>query len=91
MAIAAFFETPDMSQQQYEQVSQELEAKGLGAPDGRLYHVAWNTAQGWHVLDVWESEENLGKFAEVLVPIVVGVGATPPEAQISPAYNIIKG
>ena len=91
MSLVAFFEAPGVSQQQYDQIIQQLEAKGLGAPDGRLYHVAWNTPQGWRVLDVFESEEKLGKFSEALLPIIEAVGATPPQPQIFPAHNIIQG
>ncbi len=90
MAIVAYFET-DFTQQQYEQILSGLAAKGLQAPTGRQHHVAWNTPQGWRVLDVWDSEETLGKFAEDLMPIIAGTGATPPKPQISQAYNIIKG
>ena len=91
MPITAFFDVPGMSAKQYDQTIAALEAKGLGAPDGRLYHVAWSTPDGWCVLDVWESEEKLGQFAEALVPIILGIGATPPKPQIYPAYNIIEG
>ncbi len=90
MAIVAYFET-DFTQQQYDQVLSGLAAKGLQAPTGRQYHVTWNTPQGWRVLDVWDSEETLGKFAEDLMPIISGTGATPPQPQIFPVYNIIKG
>ena len=90
MAIVAYFE-PDFTPEQYEQTLSGLAAKGLAAPTGRQYHVAWNTPQGWRVLDVWDSEETLGKFAEVLMPIIAGSGATPLRTQIFPAYNIIKG
>ncbi len=79
MAIVAYFEV-DFTQEQYDQVLSGLAAKGLEAPTGRQYHVAWNTPQGWRVLDVWDSEETLGKFAEDLMPIIVGTGATPPPA-----------
>jgi hypothetical protein len=91
MAIVAYFELPGMSQTQYEQTLKGLEDKGLGAPDGRLHHVAWNTAQGWRVLDIWESEEKLGKFAEGLIPIMTGTGATPAQPQIFTVHNIIRG
>ena len=90
MAIVAYFE-PDFTPQQYDQVVSALAAKGLQAPTGRQYHVSWNTPQGWRVLDVWDSEETLGKFAEDLMPIIAAAGVTPPEAHIFPVYNIIKG
>ena len=90
MAIVAYFE-PKFTQQQYDQVRSALDAKGLQAPAGRQYHVSWNTPQGWRVLDIWDSEEALGKFAEDLMPIIAGVGVTPPEPHIFPVYSIIKG
>ncbi len=91
MSIVAFFEAPGTSQQQYDQVIKELEAQGVGAPDGLLYHVAWDTPQGWRVLDIWESEEKFGKFAEILTPIIADVGAPAAEPQIYPVHNIISG
>ena len=90
MAIVAYFET-DFTSQQYDQVISGLEAKGLAAPAGRQYHVAWDTPQGWRVLDVWDSEEALGKFAEDLMPIIAASGATPPTPQIHPLVNTIRG
>ena len=91
MAITAVFKVSAMTSGQYEKVIKELEVKGAGAPDGRLYHVASPDGAGWFVLDVWESEEKLNKFAEVLMPTLEGVGVTPPEPEIRPVHNIIKG
>ena len=90
MAITAVFDTA-ISQQQYDQVIQGLEGAGLGSPDGRLYHVASLSNGNVFVVDVWESEEKLGKFAEQLMPIIASTGATPPEPVITPVHNIIKG
>ena len=91
MAITAVFDTPGMTQQQYEQTVRGLEAKGLGAPDGRLHHVASLSGNGMFIVDIWESEELLGKFAEALMPIIIANGATPAEPSILPVHNIIKG
>ena len=91
MAITTVFELPGMTQQQYDQVLRNLEANGLGAPNGRLYHVASASGNGLLIVDVWESEELLGKFAEGLIPIIVAAGATPAEPRILQVYNIIKG
>ena len=90
MAIVAYFEL-EFTPETYDQVIKGLEAKGLEAPAGRRYHVSWNTPQGWRVLDVWDSEEALGKFAEELMPIIAGTGVTPPVPVISPLYNTING
>jgi hypothetical protein len=91
MAITAVHKVPAMTWVQYDKVVKELEVKGAGAPDGRLYHVASPDGAGWFVVDVWESEEKLNKFAQVLMPTLEGVGVAPPQPEIRPVHNIIKG
>jgi hypothetical protein len=87
--IAVVFDVPDMMATQYDQVIRELEAAGLGAPDGRLYHIAAPQGTGWYVLDVWETADKLNTFAGSLMPILQKNGVTPPQPQILPAHNII--
>ncbi len=91
MAVTAVFEVPGMTSQQYDTVIKNLEARGAGAPDGRLYHVASPTPDGWLVVDVWESEEKLGKFAETLMPVLASAGVQPPAPKVYKAHNIIEG
>ena len=90
MAITAIFELPGMTQQQYDRVVRDLTANGLGAPDGRLHHVASASGNSLFIVDVWESEEALGKFSEGLIPIITATGATPAEPRILQVHNIIK-
>lgn len=89
MAIATVFDIKGMTSQQYDQSVLELEKAGLGNPDGRLYHVAAPKDDGWYVVDIWESEEKLGKFSEALVPILMKAGVAPIPPQIYPVHNII--
>ena len=89
MAIIAIFELTGMTQQQYDQTIQDLDAAGLGTPNGRVYHTASKADPGTLIIDVWESEELLGKFAESLIPILTATGATPVEPRILPIHNII--
>lgn len=91
MAILAVFNAPGMTQQQYDQVDNDLEAKGARKPDGRLYHVASFTEAGVLVVDVWESQEKLDQFGAVLIPTLVAVGVTPAAPQIHPVHHIIAG
>ena len=88
-AITAVFDISRMTSKQYDQTIKDLEA--AGAPKGRLYHVANSKTGGWLVVDVWESEELLGAFAQTLMPILHKNGVTPPQPQIHPVHNIIKG
>ncbi len=70
-----------MTSDQYCQTLQELEAAGLGNPDGRIYHVAAPKEGGWFVTDVWESEEHFGKFSDGLIPVLQAAGVTLAEPQ----------
>ncbi|MGI9549771.1 MAG: hypothetical protein ACR2MT_01125 [Aurantibacter sp.] len=80
---------PKMSAAQYEGTVRDLEAAGLGSIPERLYHVAAPNGEGWHVTDVWESEEAFNKFAETMVPIVIKHAGTAVEPIILPVHNII--
>ncbi len=87
MAITAVFSIPDMDAAQYDRVIEQLEAQGQLHPDGRLHYVA--NGGGWHVVDIWESEEKLGAFAEVLMPIIAEPGVTPPTPTVYAVHNMI--
>ncbi|MFQ5674435.1 MAG: hypothetical protein ACE5G1_00940 [bacterium] len=91
MAIVSAFNIPGMTSEQYDQTIKELEAAGAGTPDGRLYHVAAPTADGWFVTDVWESAEKFEKFGQTLMPILQSTSVTPVEPAIYQVHNIIKG
>ena len=87
--IVIEFDNPGMTAQQYDEIVQRLEENGLGAPDGRIYHVAAPTEAGWFVVDVWESPEQFNAFGDRLMPIIEAVGASPPTPVIREVHNII--
>ena len=91
MAIAAEFNVPGMTATQYDSVVRELESKGVGSPDGRLYHVAAPSSDGWFVVDVWASQEQFDKFGEVLIPTLQAAGVTAATPEVRPVHNIITG
>jgi hypothetical protein len=60
-------------------------------PDGAVFHVAWMGDDGFHVVDVWESEEAFNKFAEQrLMPVVKGeVGIEgEPKVKLTKAHRV---
>ena len=91
MAIIAVFDIPTMNSEQYDKVIEELENAGLGNPDGRRYHISASKDSGRFIVDVWESDEQLNKFSETLIPILEGAGVTPAVPQIYPVNNTITG
>ena len=84
MAISAVFEVPGMTADDFDKVLVGLEGAGQVEPDGRIFHVASPTDGGWLVVDVWESEQKLGSFAGILMPIIAGLGITPPNPRVAP-------
>jgi hypothetical protein len=55
-----------------------LERTG-GVVDGRLVHLAWPTADGMRVVEVWESREQYDRYGrEVVEPVVTEVLAGRP-------------
>ena len=95
MAICAVFEFPGMTRENYDEGTRQMNdgrpLRSLAdwpAP-GLLSHVAGPTADGWFVVDVWESEEALQRFGEILGPIVAKMGFTPTPPRIIPVHNLV--
>jgi hypothetical protein len=87
--VIVFFDVPQMSVAQYDQVMRDLDAAGQDRPNGRLSHTAAANGDGWRAVDVWDSEEALNAFAGTLMPVLVQNGVTPPQPQVLPVYNIV--
>ncbi len=96
MAIGVLFECPGATQAQYDEAVRKLtngrvlKALSDWPVKGLLSHVAGPTPNGWRVMDVWESEADLMKFADVLMPILKEVGFPDITPQVFPAYNFVK-
>lgn len=64
---------------------------GERAPDGLLAHIARKTADGFQVIEVWESKEQCDKFQDdVLAPIIdrVSGGQAPPRDEVSEEFDV---
>ena len=96
MAIGVLFEFPGVTQAQYDAVLKKLtngrtlKALSDWPAAGVLAHVAGPTPNGWRVVDVWESEAHLMKFAGILMPILKELGFPDVPPQVFPAYNFVK-
>jgi len=96
MAIGVLFEFPGVTQTQYDDVLKRLTGgrmlKALSdwPVKGVLAHVAGPTPNGWRVVDVWESEADLQKFATVLMPVLQAAGFPNVPPQVFPAHNFVK-
>lgn len=66
MSVAFVLEFSNMGQDKYDAVRRELGLDRIGAkwPDGILGHTAGKSANGWCVVDIWESEAAFAKFRQ---------------------------
>ena len=64
---------------------------GAGAPQGRLYHVAFGDPNELRVSDIWDTRENFERFGQTLMPILQQMGVDPGAPDFIEAYNIIPG
>jgi len=61
MAVTILYQIPGLTQDQYDQIIENLQSGGITA-QGRIYHVAGPMEGGWQVIDVFESQEAFERF-----------------------------
>jgi hypothetical protein len=76
MSIAVRFELPENTLAQYDEAFRLGGDTLFNQPD-RRFHVCYETATGFDVLDIWESEEAFAAFGEVLGPYLAKTGMNP--------------
>jgi hypothetical protein len=57
--------------------------------EGLLAHIAGESKSGFRVVDVWESEEECGRFGETLIPILQEIGVEG-QPEICPAHTFVS-
>jgi len=93
MAILVIADASDDMLAHYDHVIEQLEAAGHGQPFGRQFHVAARKGSGYVLTEVWESQESLDRFREVLGPLLNQAGSNLDQRsiQILEVHNMIKG
>ena len=95
MAVVIFHQGPGLTQESYEETVRRLTGKARmeSAADwpveGILVHTAGEAEGGFCVVDVWESEEAVRRFAETLMPVLQEVGIEA-EPEIYPAHTFVS-
>ena len=94
MPVVLVHQGDGVTQESYEEAVRRLTGgKALNSPsdwpvEGLLVHTAGEGPSGFRVVDVWESEEAVRRFGEILGPILqeVGIGAQP---EIYPTHTLV--
>jgi hypothetical protein len=87
---------PGFTQEQYEESIRRLhpDKSRLESPsdwpvEGLLAHIAGEGENGFRVVDVWESEDAVRRFGEVLIPILRELGVEG-EPEIYPTHTFVS-
>ncbi len=92
MAIVAFFnDIRNCTTEQYYEVLTRLAQAGADPPKGQLYHVMYMKDGAPHVIDVYDTPENLQAFGELLAPILADMGIEAGPPVVVEAENTMAG
>jgi hypothetical protein len=89
MAIIMNMYWPEVSEAQYQEARKLVNWEGDNPPGGK-FHTAWMAADGFHVLDLWESAEQFEAFVQTrLMPAVQQIGIErQPRVQMETPLSI---
>ena len=92
-AVLMIAEVDDFGTDTYDRMTATMEGHGPGATHPAVYHAAAVSESGGMVIvDIWESPEAFGKYAqEQIAPAGEQAGMTPFEPQFVPVHRRIKG
>jgi hypothetical protein len=96
MSVVLVHQGPSLTEEKYEEVVRRLTdgKSAMESPSdwpvpGILAHAAGQSASGFRVVDVWESEEACNRFGEVLAPILQEAGVSDPP-EIYPVHTFVS-
>jgi hypothetical protein len=72
--IVRFTGAPSLTPERYDATQAALEASPHFPPDGLAVHVAFQGADGFTVVDIWDSQEQFEAFGQHLMPILEAHG-----------------
>jgi hypothetical protein len=91
MSIVVRFHPTNMTAEQYDDVVRREEGIGEFPPDGRDYHICFGTDGDLRVSEIWDSQEQLQAYGEVLMPILADAGIQfSGEPEVFDVHNILK-
>ena len=91
MAYVFHFSPDAMTREKYDEVMKRLDAAGASAPEGRVYHACYGSADRLRVFDVWTSQEAFERFGQTLLPILQQVGVDPGTPEVVETHNLVAG
>lgn len=97
MPVVVVHQGPTLTQDRYKETvrrltggKSRLESPADWPVEGLLVHAAGEGANGFRVVDVWESEDAFRRFGDTLVPILQELGIEE-QPEVYPAHTFVSG
>jgi hypothetical protein len=75
----------------YEAAWVQIDNQGLRHPPGRQSHTAWMVGDVFHVLDVWDSADDMNTFMREVAPILQESGMQiAGEPEVGELVNVVR-
>jgi quinol monooxygenase YgiN len=88
MAVALIFRAEGVTQAQYEQVRQAVMPDNKLLP-GMLAHAGGPSADGWRVVEIWESQEALDRFFQEKLGAALQQAKINVQPEVFPVHNLV--
>src|SRR5579863_1400731 len=92
MSIVVRFSPKSLTSEKYDEAMRRLDkTDGAWPPQGLDYHVCFGADGNLRVSEIWDSQEQLQAFGELLMPLLADVGIEQSdEPEIFEIHNIFK-
>jgi hypothetical protein len=90
MSVLIRFAPASLTAAQYDESISKLKEGGNFPPDGLDYHVCFGSEPNLRVSEIWDSQEQLDAFGEVLMPVLSEIGIEPGQPELMEIHNIVK-
>ena len=91
MSIVVRFNPTNLTKEMYDESIQLLKEAEAWPPDGLEYHVFFGPEGNMRVSEIWDSQEKLDAFGEVLMPILLKQGTEfSSDPDIFEVHDIFK-
>jgi heme-degrading monooxygenase HmoA len=95
MSLLMIMEAPGATLEQYDRTNEIMGIRGDDdSPDGLIQHVAGHDGNALVIIDVWESEEAVGRFFEERLGAALREAGIEPEGSQPkrlPVHNMLQG
>ncbi len=88
MAVLCILSGEGFTKEKYEELRKEVDWEH-NQPKGEIFHaIGFDNSGGYHVVDIWESEQDFNNFVtNTIKPVMDKFNAPMPKGEIIPIHN----